>query len=324
MQAGAASESFPGAIKMTAVLIPVLLTAVVVAVTAEPALAVQTFTDEAGQLLYTIDDDGIVSMFENSPGTDVTLSVTRGTREQMKPQVTEVVPEAVPAGSFTVLKLRGKNLVGATVKLSVPSIEVKAYTGKPKELDVPLQVPLDLPPGEVAIEVATPIGRTTARFKITEVQIGGSGPRPDVITHPGMGYGADEGARAIPPTAPTSCPTGMVGVAAAGGGFCIDIDRTARGAFRQVEQACAMAERRLCRLPELQVACEQAKAGKLPLKNMLGEWEWTSTFDIKVDHSTYTEGAGDLRYYLLGKTDCQGQRVAYETDTKAYAGRCCK
>src|SRR2546422_4789514 len=101
----------------------------------------QVFKDEAGEVLYTIDENGIVSMFENSPGTDVTLSVTRGTREQMQPHVTEVIPEAVPAGSFTVLKLRGKNLVGATVKLSVPSIEVKAYTGKPKELDVPLQVP---------------------------------------------------------------------------------------------------------------------------------------------------------------------------------------
>src|SRR5881628_3419495 len=147
-----------------------------------PAIAeVQRFTDEAGELLYTIDDQGMVSMFENSPGTDVTLSVTRGTREQMQPQVTEVVPEAVPAGSFTVLKLKGRNLVGATVKLSIPSIDVKAYTGKPKELDVPLQVPLDLPPGEVTIEVTTPIGRTTARFKTMEVKIGGSGPRADVI-----------------------------------------------------------------------------------------------------------------------------------------------
>src|SRR5437899_12915254 len=118
------------------------------------------------------------SMFENAPGTDVTLSVTRGTREQMQPQVTEVIPEAVPVGSFTVLKLRGKNLVGATVKLSVPSIEVKAYKGKPKELDVPLQVPLDLPPGEVNIEVTTPIGRTTARSKTRKGQSEGTGPLP--------------------------------------------------------------------------------------------------------------------------------------------------
>ncbi len=273
-----------------------ILAASVMGLGVSPAAAVQNFTDEAGQLLYTIDDNGIVSMFENSPGTDVTLSVTRGTREQMQPLVAEVTPETVPAGSFTVFKLRGKNLVGATVKLSVPGIEVKPYVGKPKELDVPVQVPLDLPPGEVTIEVTTPIGRTTAKFKTTDVQLGGMlGPRPDVITHPGMGYGADEGVRSIPTTPPATCPRGMVGVAADGGGFCIEVDRTIHGVFRKAEQACAMAERRLCRLPELRAACEQAVAGKLPLKNMVGAWEWTSTFEIEVDYTTYTEGAANTK-----------------------------
>ena len=263
---------------------------------ASSAVAGQTFTDEAGQLLYSIDDQGIVSMFENSPGTDVTLSVTRGTREQMQPQVTEVVPETVPAGSFTILKLKGKNLVGATVKLSVPSIEVKPYMGKPKEMDIPLQVPLDLPPSEVAIEVATPIGRTIARFKTTEVQIGGSGPRPDVITHPGMGYGADEGAGAIATTAPSSCLPGMVGVAAEGGGFCIEIDRTFKGDFREAELACAVKGKRLCMTSEWQTACAQTKTGKLALKNMRGDWEWTAGFDILQDDTQQ-----DTRYFLLGK-----------------------
>src|SRR3989442_13874331 len=162
----------------------------------------------------------------------------------MQPLVTEVVPEMVPAGSFTVLKLRGKNLVGAKVKLSMPNIEVKAHVGKPKELDVPIQVPLEQPRGEVAIEVTTPIGRTTAHFKITEVQIGGSGPRPDVITHPGMGYGADEGARSIPTTAPSTCPEGMVGVAAAGGGFCMESDRSFSGDFGRPDETWALAASR--------------------------------------------------------------------------------
>src|SRR5439155_1307573 len=169
-----------------------ILAASVLGLGVSPATAVQNFTDEAGQLLYTIDDNGLVSMFENSPGTDVTLSVTRGTREQMQPQVTEVIPEAVPAGSFTVLKLRGKNLVG------VPS---------------------------------------------------------------------------------------------EGGGFCIEPDRTFSGSFRKAEQTCAQADRRLCRLSELRAACELAQAGRLPLKNIIGEWEWTSTFEILVDYSTFTEGA---------------------------------
>src|SRR5438093_7962814 len=81
----------------------------------------QVFKDEAGEVLYTIDESGIVSMFENSPGTDVTLSVTRGTSEQMQPQLTDVTPNAVAAGTYTVLKLEGKNLVGAKVKLSAPA-----------------------------------------------------------------------------------------------------------------------------------------------------------------------------------------------------------
>src|SRR3989442_7949579 len=50
-----------------------------------PATAVQNFTDEAGQLLYTIDEQGIVSMFENSPGTDVTLSVTPAPASRCSP-----------------------------------------------------------------------------------------------------------------------------------------------------------------------------------------------------------------------------------------------
>ncbi len=290
--------------------------------------AAQRFTDEAGQLLYTIDDNGLVSMFENSPGTDVTLSVTRGTREQMQPKVSEVLPDTVPAGAFTVLKFKGQNLVGASVKLSVPSIDVKLFVGKPKELAVPIQVPLDLPPGEVTVEVTTPIGRTTARFKTTEVKIGGGegGTRDNVITHPGMGYGADEGARSIPTTAPTSCPQGMVGVASEGGGFCIDVNRTFSGSFRKAEMACAAAGLKLCRLPEWSLACEQAKAGRLPLKNMGGQWEWTATFEIKVDDSKdkYTEGAGDVMVAVVGGSDCKTKKSVQETDAREYRGRCCK
>src|SRR5437773_7162175 len=79
----------------------------------------ETIRDEVGRVIYTIDDGGIVSMFENSP-TDLTISETRGTREEMKPHVSEVVPESVQSGVATVLKLKGKNLVGASVTLSEP------------------------------------------------------------------------------------------------------------------------------------------------------------------------------------------------------------
>ena len=212
------------------------------------------------------------------------------------------------------------------MQLSVPGIEVKAYVGKPKELDVPLQVPLDLPPGEVTVDVTTPIGRTTARFKTIEVQIGGSGPRPDVITHPSMGYGADEGARSIPTTAPAACPPGMVGVPSEGGGFCIEVDRTVSGPFRKADMVCAAAGRRLCRLPELRIACEQTQAGRALLQNMGGEWEWTSTYEIAVDQSgfKYTEGAGDVMIAIAGKTDCKTKKLVFEADPRGYPGRCCK
>src|SRR2546427_872125 len=202
----------------------------------------QVFKDEAGEVLYTIDENGIVSMFENGPGTDITLSVTRGTREQMQPQITEVTPNAVAAGAYTVLKLEGKNLVGAKVKLSAPAIEVGAYAGKPKRLDVPVTVPLSQPLGEFTIEVTTPVGSTTAKFTVTDVQIGGGGSPPvkDAIPHPGMGYGADEGAGAISTKAPGSCPPGMVGVGPGGGGLSLVGGRAFSGGFCKAELSCGL------------------------------------------------------------------------------------
>jgi len=84
-------------------LAPVLAMSACVALVSLADAAVQRFTDEAGVVLYTIDDDGIVSMFESRPGTDITLSVTRGTREQMQPQITEITPQEVSAGTSTTL-----------------------------------------------------------------------------------------------------------------------------------------------------------------------------------------------------------------------------
>src|SRR2546430_16910145 len=121
-------------------LAPVLAMSACVALVSLADAAVQRFTDEAGVVLYTIDDDAIVSMFESRPGTDITLSVTRGTREKMQPRITEVSPDTIPAGTSTVLKLRGENLVGATVKFNVPGIDGKPYAGKAKSLDIPLSI----------------------------------------------------------------------------------------------------------------------------------------------------------------------------------------
>src|SRR2546428_5548785 len=165
--------------------------------------AFQRFTDEAGVCIYSTDDDGIVSMFESRPGTDITLSVTRGTREKMQPRITEVSPDTIPAGTSTVLKLRGENLVGATVKFNVPGIDVKPYAGKAKSVEIPLTISGSVPPGEIVMEVMTPIGSTTAKFKVTEFQIGGgAAPRR------GRGPKVDS------PTRPPECTAGMVRVAA--------------------------------------------------------------------------------------------------------------
>jgi hypothetical protein len=276
--------------------------------------AKETFKDEAGRVIYTIDDDGIVSMFENSP-TDLTVSVTRGTREQMRPQITEIAPDSVPAGAPAILRLKGKNLIGATVKLSVREIEAGAHIAKPKSLDLPIRVPPDAKPGEVTIEVSTPIGSTKTTFKIKDMQIGGAAARRD-----------SAGIAKISPSAPTSCPAGMVGVPAERGGFCIEVDRTFKGDFRVAEKACAISGKRLCQAPEWQAACEQAGTGKIQLKNITGDWEWTGSwdpyqFDPDMQAIDFTP---DIRSILLGKSDCREQKISPRWRREEFVGRCCK
>ncbi|TLY39596.1 MAG: hypothetical protein E6K59_11935 [Nitrospirae bacterium] len=279
--------------------------------------AVQRFTDEAGVVLYTIDDDGIVSMFESRPGTDITLSVTRGTREQMQPQITEIIPQEVAAGTSTTLKIQGKNLIGASVKFSVPGIDVSPYLTKPKSVDLPIRVGANVPPGEVVLELSTPIGKTRGTFKVTELKIGSSSP----VRRDGIGK-----QQTISTTAPTSCPEGMVGVAAETGGFCIDVDRSYSGDVRKAEKACAMAGKRLCQAIEWQHACEQAKSNGLGLKNITGEWEWTGSY-AKYDVQVQTgdrDLSDELKSVLLGKNDCQTQYLYPSWRSGPYPGRCCK
>jgi hypothetical protein len=276
--------------------------------------AKETFKDEAGRVIYSIDDDGVVSMFENSP-TDLTISVTRGTREEMKPQVTVIAPDAVPAGAPAVLRLKGKNLIGATAKLSVREIEVGAHSGKPKSLDIPIRVPPEIQPVEVSIEVTTPIGSAKATFKIKDMQIGGTGAGRDVA-----------GVAKVASSAPASCPAGMVGVAAERGGFCIEIDRTYKGDFRAAEKACAIGGKRLCQALEWQTACEQASAGKIQLANMTGDWEWTGSwdpyqFDPDLPAMDFTP---DIRSILLGKSGCQEKKNSPRWKKDEFSGRCCK
>ncbi|TAL09541.1 MAG: hypothetical protein EPO02_09855, partial [Nitrospirae bacterium] len=227
--------------------------------------AKELFKDEAGRLIYAIDDDGVVSMFESSPGIDVTLSVTRGTRAEMQPKVAEVSPDTVSAGTSHLLKIKGKNLVGATVKWNGSGIEMGPYVTKPTVLEIPLRVAPNTQPGDVAFQVTTPIGRTQATLRITEMQIGGGGMA--------AARREKDQRKTIPTSAPASCPDGMVGVAAESGGFCIEVARSFSGDIRKAEKSCAMTGKRLCQVNEWREACEQARNGSLSLKDIIGNWE---------------------------------------------------
>ena len=275
----------------------------------------EKFLDEAGRVIYTIDDDGMVSMFENSP-TDLTLSVTRGTREKMQPRITSVSPAAIPAGATTVLTLKGDNLVGATVQMSLPGIDVKPYAGKPKSLEIPLSVRGHASPGEVTAEVTTPIGRTHTSFQIREVQIGGGRPTQQ----------DGEKRTTISVAAPATCPPGMVGVAAERGGFCIEIAQTFSGDARKAEKACAGSGKRLCSASEWRIACEGAAAGTVPVQKMVGDWEWTGTQVIKELPGAPAEygAAGELNAVLMGQSDCKTSRDYPTWRRETIAGRCCK
>src|SRR2546428_10329523 len=96
-------------------------------------------------------------MFESRAGTDITVPVTRGTREQMQPQITEITPQEVSAGTSTTLKIQGKKLIGASVKIRVPGIDVSPYLTKPKSVDLAIWVGAHLPPVAVGIELFTSI-----------------------------------------------------------------------------------------------------------------------------------------------------------------------
>lgn len=292
---------FSGAFFFALVLILVIL----------PAEAAQTIKDEFGRTIYTIDDDGNVTMFENSPGIDITLSVTRGTKAEMQPKITEVTPESLPAGSSVMLHVRGKNLVGATVKFSRPGIDISPHaTNKPTGLDIPIRVTPNMSPGEVQLELTTPLGATAATVKITDLQIGKGSIRQE-----------KRQPTSIPTTAPASCPEGMVGVSAESGGFCIDVVETYTGDYPKAEKACSVQGKRLCQEMEWRHACEQATNNGMPLKNMLGNWEWTGSWNnaLKGDMEDL-----QTRSVLMGKTDCQTLLDVPQWKPDPYPGRCCK
>ena len=103
------------------------------------------------------------------------------------------------------------------------------------------------------------------------------------------------------------------------GGFCIEIDRSFKGDFRLAELHCAMDGRRLCMVSEWKRACEQAAAGKVPLKNIKGDWEWTAGFEVVLDDTQQ-----DTAYFLFGKADCETQHKTMRINAEKFVGRCCR
>jgi Quinohemoprotein amine dehydrogenase, alpha subunit domain III len=91
----------------------------------------------------------------------------------MQPKITEITPESIPAGSSVMLRVKGKNLVGATVRFNRPGIDISPYaTNKPTGLEIPIRVAPNMSPGDVKLEFTTPIGKTEASLKIMELQLG--------------------------------------------------------------------------------------------------------------------------------------------------------
>jgi len=162
------------------------------------------------------------------------------------------------------------------------------------------------------LELTTPIGKTEAGLKITELQLGIGPTRRE-----------EKKTTSIPTTAPASCPDGMVGVSAESGGFCIDLDKTYTADYRKAEKACSVQGKRLCQAMEWRHACEQATRDGLPIQNMVGNWEWTGSWEAaKAGPSDFNESS--LTSILMGKTDCQSRLNFPQWKSDAFPGRCCK
>ena len=86
------------------------------------------------------------------------------------------------------------------------------------------------------------------------------------------------------------------------------------GDLRDAEKTCAIAGKRLCVASEWREACEQTQKGRIALKNILGDWEWTASIG-----KTFP-----LSAILLGEKDCASERLYQPWKSEAITGRCCK
>ena len=277
----------------------------------------EDFYDEVGRLLYSIDAQGVVSMFETD-ALDNTLSVTRGTRESLQPRVTEVTPPSIQAGKITVVTLKGRNLVGAKLSTKVPGIKFGGSAPRAASVGVPLDVEGSVKLGPLTIEVTTPIGRTSVLLTVIEPQI-------DLAARARK---KEPEYRELPPGQPESCPEGMISVASSKGGFCVDINETKSGDWVEVERMCSYKFKRLCWAEEWELACKENQKSALGLQNLFGEWEWTRNSEYA---AAGLEGSGgvtteneDWLAVVQGKEDCASKSRKDPWLSGTRSGRCCK
>jgi hypothetical protein len=279
----------------------------------------QDFYDEVGRLMYSIDAEGIVSMFETD-ALDNTLSVTRGTRETMKPRITEVDPPAIQAGKTMVVFFHGANLVGAKFSTKQNGIKFGGAAPKATSVGVPIEVDQNVPLGPVIIDVSTPIGAATATLSVIEPQ----------IDFAALARKREPAYKEPPPGRPESCPEGMIPIGSSivgFGGFCIDINETRKADWVEVEKMCSNNFKRLCWAEEWELACKEQQRGDLGLRNLLGEWEWTRNSDTVpsggLGAEVMTENA-DWVAIVRGQKDCASRGVKDPWLSGARPGRCCK
>lgn len=277
----------------------------------------QDFLDESGRLLYSIDAQGVVSMYETD-ALDNQLSVTRGTRESMKPRITEVFPPSIEPGKMTVVTFKGANLVGAKFSSSTRGIKFGGSAPRATTVGVPIEVDPSVKPGPVTISLTTPIGSVTTTFTVT--QRGGSLAARAEKNEPEF--------KAPSPGKPETCPEGMVSIGSATGGFCIDIKKTVEGDWFEVEKDCSFKFKRLCWAEEWELACKEDQKSSLGLKNMLGGWEWTRTsVYVAPGEQAGGKGAADNEDWLAiirGKESCTSSDKKDPGGGGTRPGRCCK
>jgi hypothetical protein len=277
----------------------------------------ETFKDDAGRVTFIIDDDGTVSMFETD-ALDNTTFVAQGSRESMKPFITEVFPTAVEAGKMSVVIFKGSNLVGAKFRTRTPGVRFAGSAPRAVSAGVFLMVEPTVQPGPLTVELETPIGSTSATITVTERRAGAADLAAKEAVQPKVSAAGK----------PESCPAGMVAVANAGGGFCIDIGRTPAGDWFHVEKACSYEHKRLCWAEEWELACKENQKSGLGLQNLLGEWEWTRNSEYAATGVPRGEGLApsneDWRAVVRGLRDCESVDRKDPWTGGMRAGRCCK